>query len=103
MSSSAVRWNDVTGVAQRTISSAAVAGRSRLKSSHWSGNVGERHHALGDRVAGGLVARHRQQDHEEAELVVGELVALDVGLHQLGDEVLAGFFARARPPSACRT
>ena len=52
--------------------------------------VGERHHALGDRVAGGLVARHGQEDDEEAELVVGELVALDVGLDQLGDEVFAG-------------
>ena len=42
----------------------------------------ERHHALGDRVAGGLVARHREHHHEEAELVVGELLAVDVGLDQ---------------------
>ena len=34
-----------------------------------------------------------RQDHEEAELVVGELVALDVGLDQLGDEVVAGVLA----------
>ena len=37
MSSSAVRWNADTGVAQRMISSAAVSGRSFLYSSHWSG------------------------------------------------------------------
>ena len=32
-----VRWNTVIGVAQRTISSAAVSGRDALNSSHWSG------------------------------------------------------------------
>ena len=47
-------------------------------------------HAMGDRVAGRLVAGHRQQDDEESEFVVGEFVALDVGLHQLGDQVVAG-------------
>jgi CO/xanthine dehydrogenase Mo-binding subunit len=36
---------------------------------------------VGDRVAGGLVAGHRQHDHEVAELVLTELtVAVDVGL-----------------------
>ena len=54
---------------------------------------GERHHALRDRVSGGLVSRHRQQDDEEAELVVGELVPLDICLDQLGDEVVAGVLA----------
>ncbi|SKX88609.1 Uncharacterised protein [Mycobacteroides abscessus subsp. abscessus] len=33
----AVRWKQLTGVAQRTISSTAVAGRSFLNNSHWSG------------------------------------------------------------------
>jgi hypothetical protein len=37
MSSSAVRWNDVTGVAQRMTSSTIVSGRSRTQRSHWSG------------------------------------------------------------------
>ena len=32
-----MRWNTVTGVPQRMISSAAVSGRSALNSSHWSG------------------------------------------------------------------
>ncbi len=80
----------MTGVAQRTISSAAVAGPLLLEQLPLVREVSERHHALGDRVAGRLVARHRQQDDEEAELVVGELVALDVGLNQLGDEVVTG-------------
>ena len=78
------------GQAQRTISSAAVAGRSRLEQLPLIGELGERHHALGDRVPRRLVARHRQNDDEEAELVVGELVTLDIGLNQLGDEVVAG-------------
>ncbi len=79
------------GVAHRTISSAAVSGRSFLYSSHWSGVVGEGDHAVGDRVAGGLVAGHRQHHHEEAELVIGELFfAIDVGVDQRGDDVVAG-------------
>ena len=32
-----MRWNTVTGVPHRMISSAAVSGRSDLNSSHWSG------------------------------------------------------------------
>ena len=44
---------------------------------------------MGDRIAGCLVAGHREQDDEESEFVVGEFVSLDVGLHQLGDQVVA--------------
>jgi hypothetical protein len=33
----AVRWNEMIGLAHRTISSTAVRGRSARKSSHWSG------------------------------------------------------------------
>ena len=80
-------------MAHRTISSAAVSGRSFLYSSHWSGLFGERDHAVGDGVAGGLVAGHGEHHHEEAELVVGELLAVDVGLDELRDDVVAGVLA----------
>ncbi len=54
------------------------------------GVFSERHHALGDGVAGGLVTGHRQHHHEEAELVVGELLAVDIGLDQLSHDVVGG-------------
>ena len=43
-------------------------------------------HPVRDGVAGGLVARHRQHQHEEAELVVGQMAAVDLGADQLGDD-----------------
>jgi hypothetical protein len=58
--------------------------------------LGERDHAVGDGVAGGLVAGNRQQHHEETELVIGELVPVDVGFDQLGHDVLAGLFGADR-------
>ncbi len=57
------------------------------------GVLRERDHAVGDRVAGGLVARHREHDHEEAELVVGELLAVDVGLDERRDDVVGRVLA----------
>ncbi len=54
------------------------------------GVLGERQHPLGDGVASGLVACHRQHDHEEGELVVGELLAVDVGRDQVRDDVRPG-------------
>ena len=44
---------------------------------------------MGDRIARCFIARHRQQNDEESELVIGELVALHIGLHQLGDQIIA--------------
>ena len=60
---------------------------------------GERHHALCDRVAGGLVAGNGEGDNEQPELVVGELVAVDVGFDQRSDDVVArvGCFLRGQP------
>ena len=49
----------------------------------------ERVHAVGDGVAGGLVARHRQQHEEQVEVHLGEGVALDLGVEQRGHDVLA--------------
>jgi hypothetical protein len=56
--------------------------------------VEEGEHPVRDGVAGGLVARHGQHQHEEAELVVGQVVPVDLGGDELGDDVVAG----AGPP-----
>ncbi len=58
--------------------------------------VGEGHHALGDRVAGRLVAGDAQRDDEHAELGLGEMLALGVGLHQRRDDVIRGLVGPAR-------
>ena len=79
----------MTGVPHRMISSAAVSGRSRLEQLPLVGVVEEGLHAVGDRVAGGLVARHREHEHEVAELVRRQLLAVDLRVDQLGDDVVA--------------
>ena len=43
-----------------------------------------------DGVAGGLVARHGQHQHEVAELIVGQPVPVDLRADQLGDDVVPG-------------
>ncbi len=45
---------------------------------------------MADGVAGGLVAGDGQQDEEEPELGLVERLPVDVGVHQRGDDVLAG-------------
>ena len=45
---------------------------------------------LCDRVTRRLVPGHRQRDHEQSELLIGELVAVDIGRDQVGDNVIAG-------------
>ena len=84
----AVRWKTVTGVAQRMISSVARLRALLLEQLPLVGVVEEGLHAVGDRVAGGLVAGNGQHDHEVAELVLGERLPVDVALHQLGDQVV---------------
>jgi len=54
------------------------------------GEVAERLHAVADRVARGLVARDDQQHEERRELLVGERLAVDLGVDERGDEVVAG-------------
>ncbi len=77
------------------ISSAAVLGRDRLEQLPLVGVVGKGHHALRDRVAGGLVARDGQRDDEHAELGIGEALALGVGLDQRRDNVVTRLFGLA--------
>ena len=74
-------------------------GRS-CRSSNCSGLREERVHAVRGRVAGGLVARDREQQHEHVELELAELLALDLGVEELGDDVVARVAARARPASS---
>ena len=57
--------------------------------SNCSGWVEERAHAVRGRVAGGLVAGHREQQDEHVELELAQLLAVDLGVEQLGDDVVA--------------
>ena len=80
VSSVAVRRKWMTGVAQRTISSTAV-GATRLEVVHPAaallGMIGQRLHAVADRVPRGLVAGRRQQDEERPDLLLGQALAVD--------------------------
>ena len=81
-------------MAQRTISSAVVSGLSRVNSFPLMGVLEEGVHSVRHRVAGGLIARHRQQDHEERELDVVErftgpsFPSFHVGLYQPRHDVV---------------
>ena len=82
----------MTGDAQRRISSVAPTrctwtGRD-ASSVVLIGVLEERVHAVGDRVAGGLVAGDRQQQEEEVEVHVGQRLAVDLGAEQRGDDVV---------------
>ena len=57
------------------------------------GVVDQRQQPLGDRVAGGLVAGDREQQEVDVELVLGQRAAVDLGLDQLADDVVAGALA----------
>ncbi len=50
----------------------------------------EAQHGVADGVASGVVAGHRQQHEEGADLVVGETLPVDLGLHQPAHEVVGG-------------
>ena len=88
VSANAVRWKQCTGVAQRTISSTAVSGRSRLNSSHWSGFSKNAFMpcVIALRVVSLPATASRM--HEERELDVAHGLAVDVGLDQPGDDVV---------------
>ncbi len=49
--------------------------------------------AVSDQIDGGLVAGAEQQDDVGGQFLVGELVAVFLGLHQLGGEIVAGIAA----------
>ena len=53
------------------------------------GVLHQRVHAPAGGVAGGLVAGHRQQQHEERRTPLPQPVAVDLGVDQLGDDVIA--------------
>ena len=53
------------------------------------GEVAERLHAVADRVARGLVAGDHEQHEERRELLVGERLAVELGVDQRRDEVVA--------------
>ena len=64
------------------------------------GVLGEQVQALADGVAGGLVARHDEQDEEARQLVGGEPLAVDLGVDQRGREVVGRAVAPAARPSS---
>src|SRR5436309_897031 len=53
------------------------------------GEVGERPHAVADRVARRLVAGDHEEDEERPELLAGEALPVDLGLDERGGDVLA--------------
>ena len=61
------------------------------------GEVGERLHPVADRVAGRLVAGDDEQDEERAELLRGELVAVDLGGHHHRRDVVLRVGATVLP------
>ena len=56
------------------------------------GVLGQGQDAVGDRVAGGLVAGGQQEDEERGELGVGERLAVDVGGDERGGQVVGRVF-----------
>jgi hypothetical protein len=54
------------------------------------GGIAERLHAVTDRVARGLVARHDQQDEERGDLLLVQPLAVDVGVDQRRGQVVGG-------------
>ena len=56
----------------------------------------ERNHAVGDQVAGRLVAGDRQQEEEEVELEVAQPLAFDLGVDEDAHQVLRRFGAPLR-------
>ena len=82
----------MTGVDQRTISSTAVAVTPRVlhPDAALVGMVGERLHAVADGGARRLVAGDDEEDEERPELLSGERLALDVGVHELRGDVVGG-------------
>ena len=54
------------------------------------GHVGESDRAVAESGAGGLVAGEHEQVEQVAELAVRQSVAVGLGLHELGHDVVAG-------------
>ena len=87
----AVRMNEITGVVQRRTSSVAVSSRRSIlyEPLPLIGSLGERGDPARDRVPRRLVARDQELVEEHHELVVAERLALDLGLCEHRDDVVA--------------
>ena len=66
-----------------------LASRSLTQHLVLLGVLHQRPHAPRGGVAGGLVAGDREQQHEHVELDLGEPVAVDLGVDELGHDVVA--------------
>ena len=100
-----LRRKYMTGDAQRTISSVASCARRRVVDEQLVllGVVAERADAVRDRVARRLVAGDGEQQEEEVEVHLRERVAVDLGLEQRGDDVVARVRRAVRPRARSRT
>ena len=85
----------MTGDAQRRISSVADVRERRVLHEQLVlvGVVAERVHAVRDRVARRLVAGDREQQEEEVEVHLRQAVAVDLGVEQRRDDVVARHLA----------
>ena len=54
------------------------------------GVPGQRDHPVADRIAGGFIARTRQQDEKRRDFRRRQPLTVDVGLHQVGRQVVGG-------------
>ena len=74
--------HDRAGVAEHLLGRAVHERQVVAQLGELVGVLEERVHAVGREVAGGLVARDREQQEEQVDLELGEHVALDLGLGQ---------------------
>ena len=106
MSAVAVRRKYITGDAQRSISSTAPVEQRQGRPSSVGALVGvldERQHPVRDQVARRLVAGDGEQQEEQVELELGEPLAVDLGLEQHADDVVAGVARASRRRARSRT
>ncbi len=95
--------HDRRAVPQHLLGRALHQREVALESLQLVGVPEQRVHAVGGQVPGRLVAGDREQQEEEVDLELGEHVALDLGLGQRGEDVLAGVRRVARRPArGCR-
>ena len=80
----AVRWKQCTGSGPTDDLVGRGVGPVSLEKLPLVGVLEERVHAVGHRVASGLVTRDREQDDEERELDIFDGFAVDVGLRSGG-------------------
>ena len=88
MSACAVRWKQCTGCRPPDDLVGGRVGPVAFEQLPLVLVLEKRVHAVCHCVAGGFVARHREQDDEECELDIVHRLTVEVGLDQPGDDVV---------------